>query len=455
MALRALETVALANGKDVSPRFRKCAPSILKIALNHLDHQHTLHAATSFFAHSSQSVQDLDTFCDITALGRALLDSFHVSRPTLSLFDHAMICFSAKIYNMAIKCRIIPSFITIHLAFLRSEDYMRRVMSLCCLLDTDLPITKVSPNQKTPCCFTTTCTSLVEHANIESYLPLNLLQIVDKYGMESTHISNIRRSRAEYASILQESMSPNADLCKIGRDLAHLIQSCQYALPDCYCCHCGGMKECPKCFPKLEWPDLLKSCTEELCGQTSPSDDDTLAADILQWKLGSYVRLGTKWERISEAMTVKHPEHAIFRYLDARRETFPPETLHILTTTAMKCPNIPRWLDYEFRSLLVEAGFEAAVALGRSGDEESHHYMLSARTNAKFLLDEGPPDDPRRAHHAAVYILSHLMLEGPTVNFKKPTIKVGPRLYRWLWNAHVLAFQSACFEGDRTQQPVY
>ncbi|KIP12051.1 hypothetical protein PHLGIDRAFT_399967 [Phlebiopsis gigantea 11061_1 CR5-6] len=429
VALRALGTISLFKGKDQSSHFRKCAPSILRIALKHLDHRHTLHAVTGFFAHSSLSIKDMGTSFDLTAFGRALLDSFRVSTPTYWLFDHAMLCFNAPLYDMAQKCRHIPSFITLHTACLHSADYMRRVRSLGCLLQMDLEESEdlsESPSepQKLPCCFTTS--SLAENVKIED-LPPKLLQIMNKYGREATHISSIQTARVKYASLIQESKSSNADLCEIGRGLAHLIQNYQYSLPDVYCCHCGQVrvKDCTECFYTLEWPKLVENCIEELRKQSSPSDEDTLAADILQWKHDLYVEFSfDDWERFLETMTSKHPKHVLFRYRDAHRQSFPKGTLHELTTSAlMEYSDIPQWLDYGLRAVLVEAGFDTAIGLSHKGDKRCYPLMLSSRTNAKFLLDNGPPDDPRRAYYAAIYILSHLVLEGSAVNFKKPTIK--------------------------------
>ena len=437
MALRALETVSFSKAKDASSHFRKCAPSILRIALNHLDHYHTLNATTGFFAHSSMSIKDVDSSFDITALCRALLDSFRISTPTYWLFDHAMICFEAKIYDMARKYKHISSFTTLHTAFLHSEDFMRRIRSLSSLLEMDLrkdPPEEQQRTQKPDCCLT--ATSLLVDTRIED-LPPKLLQLMDKYGRESTHMSSILRARTEYASLAEESTSSNADLCKIGRSLAQLIQDYQYALPDVYCLHCGQVRNCRECFPKLEWPKLVERCIEELRRQSPLSDGDTLATDILQWKLCSYTEDITEWEKRVKDMTAKHPERAIFRYRDAHRQGFPMKLLHTETTSALECPNVPRWLEHGLRAMLVEAGFELALTLGRTGDKECYPLMLCSRTNAKILLDEGSPDDPRRAYYAAVYILSHLVLEGSGANFKKPTIKVSSIFSRSLFRANV------------------
>lgn len=433
--MRALNTLSLTNGKSLPSSFLKGAPAILRLALRHLDDPDTLSIIVSIFAHSSLNLQDLGPSFDVEDLCRTLVDALKESTATHSLFSHAMICFKANSYKMIDMCGHIPSFVTLHIALLHSNDYSQRIQAVSYL---SCRAFKLNPRDEAPvknkqvaprsavndehkeCC--TNSARIASDVKLET-LPPRLLKATQKYGREKTQIAVMQRARSAFASLFLK-YSPDTELLEVGRRIADLILRYQHPLPDVLCPCCGSLSVCAPCRAKRTWPELVQKCINALRGQSPPSQEDVLSADILQWKL-ECDKTANGLIDYCKPMTSKHPRCPLFYYIPVSILDIANEDLLQLAKKGLKCPDIPDWLRFELHRAAADSAFSMALSSSWGCCETiSYAFMQSARADAKILLDEAPPDDIHRCFYLSVYIMSHFALEGSSVNLSESSIKV-------------------------------
>lgn len=435
IALRALNSICFTAGKHVPASFSRGAPAILKHALKHLDDPTTLTIITGIFAHGASAARSLGRSFDIVALVRALLDALKGPHATSYMFSHAMVCFTASAYNTVNACEHMYPFVTLMAALLRSEDivlrcqavYNLRIMKLKDRDSSGNEIPDPSPTAMQTCCPNTS--SLATSLKLDE-LPEALQKAAEKYGRERLFMAQMQRGNAAYTALFLQYRL-DTDVLTIARELARLTYDYQYALPTALCPCCGDLAACEHCIPRRPWAEAARRGIEAL-RENSSSKQDALYADILQWKLICHDD-ETKLHDFCKSALERHPQCPLFYYLPTpfNKRKLTPETRLCFAKKGLKCPDIPEWLRVALTGVAVQAMWSLAMnqveqtSHGHSNIEPTvvYPFIACARSDAKWILENGPPDQFNRYTHLITYILSHILIEGSGTNFKAPSIR--------------------------------
>ncbi|GJE85794.1 hypothetical protein PsYK624_018730 [Phanerochaete sordida] len=432
IALRALNSISFTSGKQVPAGFRRAAPIVLKEALKYLDDPTTLATLTGIFAHGAfYSARFSDPTFDVVQLVRALLDALKGPHATPYIFDHAMMIFTAASYQTWKHCGQIASFITLQAALLHSKDLARRCQAVHILERVWLPGRSDAEDGKELVmkdsgrnCISTT--SIVNDLRIED-LPDALRTAADKHGRDTLLMKQLQQGQAAYTSVFMR-YDIETELLAVGRELARLVYDFQYALPDVLCACCGEIAHCNNCHEGLPWVKLVERCMQALRTQDSPSNQDLLYADMLEWKSLSHLDADAQYEFCKSALK-RHPHCPLFYYLPSPgKNKIDAEDQLRLAKKGLKFTDAPLWLRIALAGLAVDAAWSSAMkplasAANAVHPQVAYPYLVCVRSDAKWILDEGPPDGLTRSQYLSRYIWAHILLEGPGTSFKAPSIR--------------------------------
>ncbi|EKM61308.1 uncharacterized protein PHACADRAFT_180442 [Phanerochaete carnosa HHB-10118-sp] len=429
VALRALNSIVFISGKQVPSNFLGGAPAVLKHALKHLEDPTTLAITTGIFAHGASAARALGASFDVVVLVRALLSALKGPHATRFMFEHAMMCFAATPYDTVKKCEHMYPFVTLMAALMHSKDFERRCQVVCNLTKMHLRDRDASGNEilnSPPEDTKRNCISTVLIANnlkIED-LPETLRKAADKHGRDKLFMTQLQRGRAAYAALFVR-YNLETDPLLLGHELASLIYDYRFALPDILCPDCGHIPSCKPCISQSPWVELAQRCYKSLREQDSPSKQDLLYADMLEWKTLCYKGEKTLYEFCNSARE-RHPQCPLFYYLPrAEGPIIAPDLRLRLAKKGLKCSDIPEWLRIELTGVAVGAAWTQVMGATTNSPVAVTVYpwLVCARSDAKWILDNGPPDGLMKCFHLFVYILSHVVIEGGATSFKAPSIQ--------------------------------
>lgn len=442
LALRALNLILLSasSHRNLPLGFLRAAPSVLKPALKHLDDPTTISLVAHVIAHSPASLQrDLESALDVSAFGRLLLDALKQPTATEGLLHHTLTCLSSSTFKMWEKRDGIPGLLGFYVALLRSTNLRLRVTALRMVTTQfqfwDMHPTEPEQNRGTvavvsgsPKCKRGCISSANIARNVKfEDLPPKLLQIADRYGKNKTHLVALQRARAAYAGIFLQYSVEN-DLLDIARALSRLIYQYRFALPERLAPATGAITTCRDCATQAPWQNLICKCVKALRDQPALSAEDSVAADILDWKIYSEWHAASCLSEFCKEALERNPTCPLLYYLPNRAAPGEMYTEDFLRRAkkGLMCPNIPDWLRFELLWQAASAGLQCGVkkAGDREGMADAHLFLSTARADAKRLIDEMPPDAPRRCSALVLYVWTHLALEGPSCDFEDPSIQV-------------------------------
>lgn len=363
-----MNSISLTAGKEVPASFLRGAPTVLKLALKHLDDPITLTIMTGIFAHGACSARDLGPSFDVVVLVRALLDALkgpHVSR---YMFDHAIACFTVHSYKAVEKCEHMDSFVTLMATLLRSKDLGLRCRALYGVQHLKLQSLGPSVNEtavesedsKKYCTRTVLLVSDVKGGD----LPEALKKAADKYGHDRLFMTQLQRGRVAYAALFVR-YNVETDLLPLARELACLVYDYQFALPDVLCSCCGDLTKCEPCLSQRPWVEIAQRCFKALRKQDAPSKQDLLYANMLEWKTLCHTNAETLY-RFCKTALEENPQCPLFYHLPAPTRNIGAEIPLRLAKKGLKCPNVPEWLRIELTTTAVLAAWQTAIGLMRA-----------------------------------------------------------------------------------------
>lgn len=411
----------------------------MKLATKHLDNPATLSIVTSIFSHARGNFNWHDSSIDITGLVAKLLEALKGPRANPNLFYHAMSCFLACTYQAPEKCERMPSFVSLLAALLHSKDPGLRNGALFCLENMNLykfENEDKAPDDKEPGdarveklrgTRTTCCGSTSSIGGGKSYKDLKdagARRAVERYGEDRLLLTQLRRAHAAYTAILVRH-NAEPDLPNTGRDIACLIYDYKFALPEPMCPCCGAIASCADCCSRRSWPDFVQKCLRALREQDSPTRQDLLYADILEWRLNCNKTTKELYDFCQSALK-RNPQCPLFYCITPakNREGVTMEDCLKMAKKGLKCPDIPQWLRLELTTAAVYTARGIALRMTSEDPPNAYAWLASARSDAKRIMEEGPPDDLKRCHSLSTYMLSHIAIEGIATSFRAPTMRV-------------------------------
>ncbi|GJE85795.1 hypothetical protein PsYK624_018740 [Phanerochaete sordida] len=424
VALRALNSIALTTGKQIPPSFRRGAPRVLEHALKHLDEPDTLTILTGMFAHATETLRASSRgsgpFFDVAKLVRALLAELKKPQENAYLFDHAMVCFTAtNAYDTMHACDHIASYVTLMIALLRCKDFHRRCQVLYSLDEIDLIARDLSQSFTTivaqePKRMTDIATIALD-LKVED-LPESLQKAADKHGRDKLFMTQLQRGQAAYAALFVQ-YDPEVDLLAMARAFARVLYEYEYPVPGSKICNHTARVTFDRKGGARHWIKLAERCFKALRAQDAPSHADLLHADILE--LMVLQGKGKSDEEVydfTQAARTRHPQCPLFYHVHYA-ET---DAAIRLAKKGLKCPDIPAWIRLKLTILAASAADRKIPYLS---PDDVYPWLVSARADAKWIMDEGPPDDFQRCWALETYILMHLTIEGPSASFKAPSVQ--------------------------------
>lgn len=443
IALRVLGSIACRSGasEKLSSHFLKGSPTLLDLAVKHSDDALTMSLLSHVFAHTSVDQEQLQRKIDIALLGRTLLKAIRRPDTLPDTYRHVFGCFAFDSYEMWMQRKNLPGFTTLQVALLQSEqlDVRAGAMSIIVkILATpqaeDPSVLKghgARPRATLACedgCIKSA--RIARDLDIDS-LPPKLLERLDEYTGESIEIAEIQEARASYTGFSLRH-AKKEDLRPLGRDLAYMIYSYRYALPDLLHPADGSVESCYKCHTEQTWPELLRKCANQLYDRTPRQREDIFSADILSWKIRTQECTAKCLFDCCKEFRARHPDVALFYYLpNPDRSGLYAEDFLRMAKKGLMCTDTPEWLRFELLWQASQAAYFAGIQKAidpHSEDDNGLLFLAAARTDAKKFLDESPPDGLRRASALALYMCATLVLEGPKCDFNDPYIKVCTRL---------------------------
>lgn len=427
--------------------FSSNAVMVLRHACKHLDDPITLSMVTGIFAHASLQMRRITPTFDVRVLADALLNALKGPAVTEWMFVHALTCFTSSSFKMWEKCKDLPSFSTLMVACIHSEHYSTRlsVLETISMLGhpgaDDRLLAKDAPAKEAPVAIRTpskpskdsqqTQRTCVRSSDIAASakpdkLPPKLRKIANRYGMKRLDMSTAPYSRSLFAAMTAQYHLDN-DLRAYGRAVSNLIINYEHAIPTFLCGCCGVPRApCKGCKRPEPWRELLQTCITALREQSSPTSEDLLAADILDWKTQDQEDAG-KFPDFLTAARTRHPQCPLFYYFP--RAIAAPRTSLLVAKKGLKIPDLPEWLRFALLQNSVAAAWNVAVIMPRTPEEEGIVYLQCARTDAKILIDEAPPDSVWRSRVLCTYMKTCLLLDGPNCDVTSPEFVVSPILF--------------------------
>lgn len=445
VALRSINAIVYSSGKRMAFEFVRHASVLVQLLDDNPNDPAVNSLVPAIFAHAACSMyRELQALseADASDLAVAVLAALRSTSATPWMIHHALSWLGSDHNSVLGGGKGMPSYTTLRVALLRSQDVCRRAKMMQLLMN-DYAVHETKGGESSH--FTS---KEISHYLDNSYLPLDLqyavhilapsdgdaskrqlphkLQnILDKYGFKKSQLYSALKSNVTYGLILTE-YHQQSNLLKFGRHLGSHILHNEYSVPVVLCSCCGDDKHLHAYDPSWYWLEMAQPCIAALRSKDgSHEKNDMLYADILEWRYLASKCCTVHVQAFAKGAVKRHPSCALFHYVlgevHKRQTRQDAETLRI-AKAGLRCSEIQPWIRRGLLRTSIIAAFH--LSLKSTTFEECAAFILSAYEDSKALIKESTPDGFRRQDDLHTFILISFVVEGDKCDPLTPGIEV-------------------------------